>query len=65
LFGAALFGYFFLLLRKSDSRTYSLNNYEALKALVCENHPNWKYSNKLPTDKYTKADKINPTTVSR
>jgi hypothetical protein len=50
---------------RGDSRTYSLNNYEALKALVCENHPNWKYSNKLPTDKYTKADKINPTTVSR
>jgi len=36
LFGAALFGYFFLLLRKSDSRTYSWINYEVMNALVCE-----------------------------
>jgi len=34
--GAALFGDFFLLLRKSYSRTCSLTNYEALKAFVRE-----------------------------
>jgi hypothetical protein len=35
--GAALFGDFFLLLRKRHSRTYSKISCEALKGLVREN----------------------------
>jgi hypothetical protein len=37
LSGAALFGAFFLLLRKRHSRTYSIISYGVMKALVCEN----------------------------
>jgi hypothetical protein len=37
LFGAAPFGYFFLLLRKSTLAHLREINYEELKALVCEN----------------------------
>jgi len=36
LVGAALFGAFFLLLRKRHSRTYSQTHYEALEGLVRE-----------------------------